>query len=344
MIFTAVRVAGPISHRELMDMIKSVRERGLISGVEEVSKTKIRSVLALLKTSLALGTLNGDGDSVRLFIGQGIQTFREFREKHDNYLHKCILQQHFYIPRETKAEFLWLISPEVLEVRVKEIHNVEVLLENYFQSGHYVPSFSTSKSSLQIQPSQVNNTYNNQPPLTRKLNAASQNGSFTNSFSEMSLNRNNEWNINNSMKAAGSLFSNNMKSEMTHFPKYSESSLTNNPVYQPTTTQQQLNFDFPYSSSASSVANPNHTFMSSWDQSRLLSFQTGAYQSADEDSLQLQQQTAEQLQQNQYGLVDFNDNFNRDNNDNNNSNNRSDNNNTRDLNDPDSFNIYAEFF
>eukprot|EP01033_Poteriospumella_lacustris_P020669 gene20669-15191_t len=101
--YMSAKCAAPLAHRELMDMILAVqRTRILGEELEMVSKTKVRGILALLKNAHALLATAGQGDSVRLYLGKAVTTFRMFREKHDAFINRCILQQHMFLPLTVK--------------------------------------------------------------------------------------------------------------------------------------------------------------------------------------------------------------------------------------------------
>jgi hypothetical protein len=107
----------------------------MITGLDHVSKTKIRGIFALLKTCLSLDTLPGQGDAVRLLIGKGINSFKDFRERHDTFINRVLLQQHIFLPLNLKAELFWILSPEKLNERIIELQEIENALTEFFLSG-----------------------------------------------------------------------------------------------------------------------------------------------------------------------------------------------------------------
>ena len=148
-MYTAVKCVNPIAHRELMDMVTAAKDSGIISGIDNVSKTKVRGIFALLKTCLALGTINGDGESVRLFIGKGINSFRDLRERHDAFLRRCLLQLRINLPLHILGEVIWQITPDILEERLVELHNLEFALQNLYLNGQPLPNNSPLNISSQ---------------------------------------------------------------------------------------------------------------------------------------------------------------------------------------------------
>ena len=135
MIYVAVKCGAPLAHRELMDMVLSVKEKRVLPGVESISKTKVRGVFSLLKNAQALETSDGVGEGVRLFMGRGIACFLDFREKHDAFLQKCIIQQHFFIPINSRRELMWPTEKEELAQKLVELAKVEKMLDDYFMNG-----------------------------------------------------------------------------------------------------------------------------------------------------------------------------------------------------------------
>jgi hypothetical protein len=131
--YMSAKCAAPLAHRELMDMILAVqRTRILGEELEMVSKTKVRGILALLKNAHALLATAGQGDSVRLYLGKAVTTFRMFREKHDAFINRCILQQHMFLPLTVKAEVLWQGSDEQsIMDRCEALREFESLVESF---------------------------------------------------------------------------------------------------------------------------------------------------------------------------------------------------------------------
>jgi hypothetical protein len=130
-----------------MDMVCAVKDSQIMVGFEIVSKTKIRGIFALLKNAQCIGGANnGEGESVRLQLGRGINEFQDFREKHDSYLNRIILQQHLFIPLSLKSEILWQLEAPVLYERINELKPVELLLQHFFMSGNGLPSQNNNRN------------------------------------------------------------------------------------------------------------------------------------------------------------------------------------------------------
>lgn len=118
-----------------MDMVLSVKDRGLIQDINTISKTKVRGVFSLLKNAQALETTESAEDGVRLYMGRGIVTFKDFREKHDAFLQKCIIQQHFFIPINSRKELMWPTEKDELDVKLEVCRKFELFIVDYFMNG-----------------------------------------------------------------------------------------------------------------------------------------------------------------------------------------------------------------
>lgn len=171
-----MKVAAPLAHRDLMDMVCAIKDGGLLHELESVSKTKIRGIFALLKNSQSLGTSNAEGDAVRLFLGRGVFSFKEFREKHDIYLNRIMMQQHLFIPLQFKSEILWQIEKPVLDERLSELRTLELKLESFYRSrfgnlpsvmasSSIVPGFNRGQSN-NFQSSMLSSAQSNNDPFS----------------------------------------------------------------------------------------------------------------------------------------------------------------------------------
>lgn len=76
----------PVAHRELIDLVIEVKDCGLFPDFEDVSKTKIRGILALLKHSLILEPYLFEEDPVKLKLSDSIVNFSSLRKLHDSFL------------------------------------------------------------------------------------------------------------------------------------------------------------------------------------------------------------------------------------------------------------------
>jgi hypothetical protein len=123
----------------------------------DVSKTKIRGVLSLVKNAhVVTASEPGEGESIQLYLGKDITLFQQFREKQDAFINKCCMLQHIFIPLSIKGELVWIPSPNdsrdnfVLK-RIDELKSYESILEKFFLNEiakkKSVESVSASSSS-----------------------------------------------------------------------------------------------------------------------------------------------------------------------------------------------------
>jgi hypothetical protein len=144
-IYVALKNLPPMAHRELMDMILTVKEQKILDELHLVSKTKVRGIFSLLKNANAMEAPNEVGEGVRLHLGKGITSFLEFKAIHDEYIHRCILQQRLNLSPEDRAELLWVLDQEKLAERMKYLAGLAKILEEYFRS---LPALSSSVPPL----------------------------------------------------------------------------------------------------------------------------------------------------------------------------------------------------
>lgn len=76
------------AHKELIDLVMTVKESGQISNLENVSKTKVRGVIALLKLASIVETRGGVNDKVpvTLTLNPTVDSIETLREQHDEFL------------------------------------------------------------------------------------------------------------------------------------------------------------------------------------------------------------------------------------------------------------------
>jgi hypothetical protein len=134
LIFTALKCCVSLTHRELMDLLMMCKKSGIVCGLEEISKTKIRGVLSLVKNSHAVVETEGsEGESIQLFLGKDITSFQHFREKQDAFINKCCMLQHIFIPPTMKGELIWQSNDHSIRLtRIEELTRLEEPLEQFF--------------------------------------------------------------------------------------------------------------------------------------------------------------------------------------------------------------------
>jgi len=128
----AVRSFATPAHRELIDMVMTVKESNKVSQLEPVSKTKIRGVLALLKHGELLITQGEYGEPVRLSLAPGIETFKDLRERHDAFLSMYMMDHHLFIPAVLRTELVWQLDDETRAMRLDAMDKLVLKLKHFF--------------------------------------------------------------------------------------------------------------------------------------------------------------------------------------------------------------------
>jgi hypothetical protein len=135
-IFTAVKCVSPIVHRVLMDMCCAVKDMQVVPGIENTSKTKIRGLFALLKACQGLGIMSEEGESVHLRLGDGINSFKDLKQRHDMFMSQILNHLRVVLPVEVKSQLLWNWNdPEYVGRKVLEMKQLENILEDFFLHG-----------------------------------------------------------------------------------------------------------------------------------------------------------------------------------------------------------------
>lgn len=96
-------------------MVMVLRESGEVSQLEQVSKTKVRGVLALLKHSEILETQGVEGYPVKLVLSPNMNSFEELRERHDTYLTMLSQEYRIEVPLQLWAEVVWESSSLIID-------------------------------------------------------------------------------------------------------------------------------------------------------------------------------------------------------------------------------------
>jgi hypothetical protein len=98
------------THRELIDLICFLKDStGQGFGLDGISKTKIRSILALLKHGELLLTEGIEGEPVKLFWMKGINSFPTLRIKHDEFLLRYCIENHLFLTFAMKNKLMWCV-------------------------------------------------------------------------------------------------------------------------------------------------------------------------------------------------------------------------------------------
>ena len=133
-IYAAIKCGAPLAHRELIDMVMAVKEGSAITQLEQVSRTKVRGVLALLKHAQLFVTHGAEGEAVRLHLASNVTSFKDLRDRHDTFVNRYILQHHLFIPVNIKGEVVWQLDPEIKARRLEELKSLEAALVEFFKA------------------------------------------------------------------------------------------------------------------------------------------------------------------------------------------------------------------
>lgn len=134
-IFVSMKCAHSLAHRELIDVVMAIKDARAVTQLDNVSRTKVRGVLALLKHAQMFITHGEEGEAVRLHLTPAIATFKDLRDKHDAFVNRCILQHHLFIPVNLKSELVWQLDNEVKELRLQELKGLEAKIDAFLTSG-----------------------------------------------------------------------------------------------------------------------------------------------------------------------------------------------------------------
>ncbi len=160
-VFAAMRSAAPLAHRELIDMVMAVKEAAAVTQLENLSRNKVRGILALLKHAQLFVTHGADGDAVRLHLASGVNTFRDLRDRHDAFLNRYMILHHLFIPVTLKCDLIWQLDNETKNRRLEELKSLEFVLLDFFKT-YYLGSRGLKVQNSSIPASVVpNNDYGN---------------------------------------------------------------------------------------------------------------------------------------------------------------------------------------
>ncbi len=114
----------PASHRELIHLAMVLKESGIVTGVEHVSKTKVRGVLAILKQGQLVTKVGTMGDAVQLFLREDIDTFGRLRDRHDHFLLSYMMENLLNIPEDLMGEIVWRVDGGRKQQRVELLESM----------------------------------------------------------------------------------------------------------------------------------------------------------------------------------------------------------------------------
>lgn len=123
-----------LAHREIIDMVMAAKESRIVNEIEAVSKTKVRGILALLKHGELLTARGLDGEPIRLVLTANIQSFRDFRDRHDMFLSRFMMEHQIFLPVVLKAEVEWQLDADTKRERLASVERIMKLLQVFFSS------------------------------------------------------------------------------------------------------------------------------------------------------------------------------------------------------------------
>lgn len=91
-----------------------------IQHLENISKTKVRGIVAFLKAGSILVT-EKEGRSGPLCFAEGIETFRDLRLRHDIFVETYIMQHNLYMPAALKGKLIWQLDEDTCIRRLAAI-------------------------------------------------------------------------------------------------------------------------------------------------------------------------------------------------------------------------------
>lgn len=154
-IFVAVKSGATLAHREIIDMVITVKDSRAVTELDTVSKTKVRGILALLKHGELLTTRGLDGEPIRLVLTPGINTFRDFRDRHDMFLTRFMVEHQITMPPTDMAEVVWQYDVDAKSERLANMERIISLLKVYFSSTYSNRSYVNRKSSERRDPRSI---------------------------------------------------------------------------------------------------------------------------------------------------------------------------------------------
>jgi len=146
-VYVAITNTYTVAHRELLDLVMAVKDSGCISQVEQVSMTKIRGLLALLKHDNLLITQRMEGQPARLCFSPDIQSFYDLRMRHDRFLDRYMEDHYLFVPAILRSELVWHIDEETYYNRMEGLNNLMKHVAEFYAGYLGVPKTASSLSS-----------------------------------------------------------------------------------------------------------------------------------------------------------------------------------------------------
>ena len=138
-IFSVFRLMGSTAHKELIDLIMDMKESGTVPHLDNISKTKVRGVIALLKLAAIIETHGGTTEKVpvNLTLSPHIECFETLREQHDEYIRafgQCL--PGLWGKEENWSKLVWGKSLVRWTSRLTEVEN---FIPNLLKSPPMIP-------------------------------------------------------------------------------------------------------------------------------------------------------------------------------------------------------------
>jgi hypothetical protein len=107
-------------------------ENSTINPIHNVSKTKVRGVMALLKTSSILETERSSRQIPLQFLPE-IASFRDLRIKLDIFIESALQQHLINIPPSLKGTLIWIIDVQTCHKRLEILDRMIERMEEFFR-------------------------------------------------------------------------------------------------------------------------------------------------------------------------------------------------------------------
>jgi hypothetical protein len=143
-----------------MEMVTAAQDPryNVVEGIGHVSKTKIRGVFSLLKTSGCFQLTNeGPEEFVFLSLGQGLNSFKDFKERHDDYIRQCWRHMQFLPPERIRGHVVWELDEQTLRKRLMEFKQLFERIETFYRRDF--PLLELSENKVGNNDSNNNNNY-----------------------------------------------------------------------------------------------------------------------------------------------------------------------------------------
>ena len=136
-IFVAIHTQLGLAHKELIDMVIAVKEDKWQEELDQISKTKIRGVLTLLKHAESLSLQPAHLEApVALGIAKDITCFEDLRNKHDRFLITIAAKEN--VPISDWRDIIWPENPDDRMRRIVTCKKYEKELITYFEERKVV--------------------------------------------------------------------------------------------------------------------------------------------------------------------------------------------------------------